>query len=187
MDFKTLLQKIYGKFDTAKFKAKDIYEFYVTYFPRIILEPGSQSYLASPESQKHHAVVDLRKLCNMGLLCSRNYKGRWQEYWITRKGYRYLKYINRPSWMKILDNFLELEASLSPEEVRFVQEYVRTVFGRVEAEILRCEVLAQQKYSMGMKKQFRILASLGLARKYSISPARHAEIVERLTGLLPDI
>ena len=181
MKFRELLQEIYDNFGERKFKAKDVYEFYTRNSPSIPFQP--ETSLLPSGDQKHHTVIDLRKLCHMGLLRSRSYKGRWQEYWITSNGIRYLEYMKRSYEERMFEKLLELKATLTSEERAFVEEYIHG-FLRVDMGIALLESFDNRKYSTKERRVARMLASSNLAQKHNIPPARQREIIDKLTSLL---
>ena len=182
MLFKELLRLIHLKFGIEKFKAADVYRFYTADFPSVLLQGKPSPNLS--DSQKHHAVVDLRKLHNMGFLLSRSYKGRWQEYWMTRKGQAYLEYLARPYEERLFDMMMKLVATLTPEEREFVREYQHKLELRTEAGIELFEKLDERRYSAKEKRLVRMIASSNLARKYKIPLARQEEIVDKLSRMI---
>jgi hypothetical protein len=186
MEVRKLLLNLHARRGESRFKARDVYDMYL---PGSTLPPAGEEGGASdiPDALKHHVVVDLRKLRSMGFLGSKEYKGRWQEYWVTRKGLRYVQYLNLPSWEKDSIRMARLATELSPHEREFVRAYYAHAGAlRVETGIEALQEFDQRKYSKTEKEGLRVRASWRLAEKYGIGPERHREIMRKLGPLLEE-
>jgi hypothetical protein len=183
MEVRKLLLNLHARRGESRFKARDVYDMYLS---GSTLPPAGEGVGISdiPDALKHHVVVDLRKLRSMGLLGSKAYKGRWEEYWITQKGLRYIQYLKLPSWEKDSVRMARLATELSPHEREFaVAYYLHGDALRAETGIEDLQKLDQRKYSKTEKEGLRVLASWRLAEKYGIGPERHWEIIRKLGPL----